>query len=94
MFPPDPAKVYQPCAAGTAPQMGYVAPVEDKSLPPKLLDQILEQTVQMKLSKLLSVSSDMCKWVHEKVTAKRVPIEPALIQSLSYEDEQTAIFIQ
>ena len=50
--------------------MGYVAPVEDKSLPPKLLDRILEQTVQMKLSELLSVSSDMCKGVHEKVTAK------------------------
>ena len=93
-FPPNPAKVYQPRAANTGPQMGYVAPVEDKSLPPKLLDRILEQTVQMKLSELLSVSSDMRKGVREKVTSKRVPVEPALIQSLSYEDEQAAIFIK
>jgi hypothetical protein len=74
--------------------MGYVAPVEDRTLPPKLVDRIFNQTIEVKLSELLSVSSDMRKGIREKVTSKRVPIEPALIQGISYEDQQAAVFIQ
>jgi hypothetical protein len=74
--------------------MGYVAPIEDRTLPPKLVDRIFNQTIEVKLSELLSVSSDMRKGICEKVTSKRVPIEPALIQGISYEDQQAAIFIQ
>jgi hypothetical protein len=74
--------------------MGYVAPVKDQTLPPKLVDCIFNQTIEVKLSKLLSVSSNMCKGICEKVTSKRVPIEPALIKGIPYEDQQAAIFIQ
>jgi hypothetical protein len=74
--------------------MSYVAPVEDWTLPPKLVDRIFNQTIEVKLSELLSVSSDMCKGIREKVTSKRIPIEPTLIQGIPYEDQQATIFIQ
>jgi hypothetical protein len=93
-YPTNAAKVFQPRQAPSGPPMGYVAPVEDQTLPPELMDRIFNQTIEVKLSELLSVSSDMCKGICEKVTLKHVPIEPALIQGISYEDQQATIFIQ
>jgi hypothetical protein len=58
------------------------------------VDRIFNQTIEVKLSELLSVSSDMRKGIREKVTSKRIPMEPALIQGIPYEDQQAAIFIQ
>jgi hypothetical protein len=93
-YPTNAAKVFQPCQAPSGPPMGYVAPIEDWTLPPKLVDCIFNQTIEFKLSELLSVSSDMRKGIREKVMLKHIPIEPTLIQGIPYEDQQATIFIQ
>jgi hypothetical protein len=81
------AKIFQP-------PMGYVSPIEDRTLPPKLVDRMFNQTIKVKLSKLLSVSSNMRKGICEKVTSKCIPIGPMLIQGIPYKDQQAVIFIQ
>jgi hypothetical protein len=83
-YPTNAVKIFQP----------HLAPIKDQTLPPKLVDHIFNQTIEVKLSKLLSVSSDMHKGIHEKVTLKHVPIKPALIQGIPYKDQQATIFIQ